>query len=738
MDDSNSFELHIKSAYEKYYGAEKSYGIYAVNVEYDSPNQDEVDEICDFNREINMVGSMPRLKEGSIYVAKLKHTRHPQYGKQYEVVSIYKKPFSSREEQVTFLGTLISSNQLEKICTAYPTENIVELIEQDKLDPSLIKGVGEKTISKIKDKIADNKKYESAIIELNGNFGINYNAIKRLSDKYGSPDLLIQKINENPYLLTEVDGYGFKKVDEIALQMGVEKKSKNRIQSCVEYILDENANSGHAWVKRTKLISQAIKLLGVKISDVQEILDIIEERDFTVLDDKVYMNKYWEYENGIARHIHRLLGSKVEYKVENIEEVIKEIEGNQGFQFTEEQKKAIYYAVEYNVIVVNGKAGTGKTAVIKGIIGVLNKVSGIEYATCALSGKASQRIQESTGLDSSTMHRLLGYNPNLGWTYNEEAPLGHDVIMLDEVSMVNSQLFYYLCRAIKDGGKLIVSGDVAQLEPIGVGNVLVDLLASNKVPKVELTIVHRQAQMSGILSNANMVREGRKFLSDSDYKNQRLGELKDLYMYPYKESKKVYESILQISKKYDGDIMDFQVLTPMKNRGDISTRNINRELQLIFNQDPTYVDKKKKIERTIDRKKVTFLEGDKVIINGNHPDKGVFNGTMGIIEYIDSVGEGQIVIEFESVGRIMFKKDEMKSIDLGYCISIHKSQGSQWKYVLLALDYSSYVLLNRQSTYTGMTRAVEALFFCVELKALQFSIETDKSSQRNTFLKDLL
>lgn len=736
MEEKQEFEIHIKPSFKKYYSDTSSFGIYAVDLQKDSPNEDKVKDIDDFNREITLVGSMPELENGKLYIATVNLKKHPKFGLQYEAKTVYQKPFTTREEQVSFIGAILTQSQLQKITEAYPTENIIDLIKEDKFDVSLVKGIGEKTYEKIKQKIADNEKYQKAIIQLTGKFSVPYNAVKRLSDKYGSPDTLLQKINKNPYLLTEVDGFGFKRVDEIALSMGVEKTSPNRINSCIEYVLNEQANNGHCWVKKTKAISDAIKLLNVKIADVQKILgQNTEEKEFVVDEEKIYMDKYFHYESEIKRHIVRLLEAKVDYTVDKVEDIIKEVEEKQGFEFTEEQRQAIYFAIKYNIVIVNGKAGTGKTSVIKGIVEVLKKVEGLEYATCALSGKASQRIQESTGLDSYTMHRLLGYNPRSGWAYDENEPLGHDVIILDEASMVNSQLFFYLIRAIKDGAKLIITGDTAQLEPIGVGNVLVNLLDSNKVPKVELTIVHRQAQKSGILSCANMVREGEKFLSNSDFNNKRLGELKDLYVYPYQSNEQVLKTTLHIAKKYDGNIMDFQVLAPMKNRGSLSTKNLNAEMQKIFNQDPSNVDKRRKIEK----KDVALLEDDKVIINGNNYDKGVFNGTMGIIEYIDTATkDGEVVIDFDEVGRITFTKEEMNQIDLGYAITIHKSQGSQWKFVVMAIDYASFVLLNRQSTYTGMTRAKEALFMIVELKALQHSINTDKSSERNTFLIDLL
>ena len=239
-----------------------------------------------------------------------------------------------------------------------------------------------------------------------------------------------------------------------------------------------------------------------------------------------------------------------------------------------------------------------------------------------------------------------------------------------------------------------------------------------------------------------MVREGKHFTSYTNSKADRLGELKDLYTYPTQNGEKILKRIEKLATSYkdsNKDVLDFQVLVPMKNRGVLSTRNINNMLQEIFNQDPNFVDKRRKLEKTIGGKKITFLEGDKVIINGNNYDKNVFNGTMGIIEYIDTANrDGEIVIDFEGVGRVSFTRNDMSSIDLGYAITIHKSQGSQWKYVVMAIDYGSYILLNRQSTYTAMTRAVEVLFFLFEPKALKHSINTDNSSERNTFLSELL
>jgi exodeoxyribonuclease V alpha subunit len=741
--DTNTIEIVLVPKKRMYYSEASSFGIYAVDIE-DTNNWDAI-EVNSFG-DVTIKGNMPELVLGKMYIATVTPKKDAKYGMGYEVKTIYSKPVTTIEEQRQFLLAILTEKQVESVFQAYPNENVIELIKNDKFDHRLAYGIGEVTLQKIKEKILLNEKYQQAIIKLTGEFGIPYNAVKKLSDHYGSPDLLVQKIEENPYILTEVDGYGFKRVDELAMKMGVSKTSPHRINSCIEYVLEEQANNGHCWVKLTKAINDAISFLNIKISDIEEVIMKKNNPKFTIENDIIYLNKYYKYESGIKYNILRLLDAKFKHTITDVEKKIKEIEAKQGFEFTDEQREAIYLAVNHNVVIVNGKAGTGKTSVIKGIVEVLKSVEilesteGLEYATCALSGKASQRIQESTGLDSYTIHRLLGYNVALGWVYNENNKLPKDIIILDEASMVNSQLFYYLVRAIKDGAKLIITGDTAQLEPIGVGNVLVDLISSGVVPNVELTIVHRQAQKSGILSCANMVRDGKKFLSNNDLGQMRLGELQDLYTYAYNDKDKVYKAVIKIAKQYKGDLLDFQIIVPMKSRGQLSTKNLNVELQKIFNQDPKDVDAKRKIER----RNVTFLEDDKVIINGNNYDKGVFNGTIGIIKYIDSTYTengnvvGEIVIDFEGIGDIRFTKEEMSQLDLAYAITCHKSQGSQWRYVVFALDYASYILLTRQLTYTAMTRAREALFMPVELKALQYSIETDRSSKRNTFLYEML
>lgn len=746
-----SIEVVVRVLKKRFYSEGNSFGIFEVYLTDDKINH-ENSKLMSTNPKVGQMfiitGNMPVLETDRKYSAFLEEKNHPKFGLQYETKIIYEKLMSNREDQMVFLKTVLTPSQADTLLNAYKdTEiDIIELIKSDNIDLKLLHGIGAVKIENIKNKIIENEKYQKSIVELSRKYDLSYNVIVSLTNKYGSPELLLEKIEENPYILSELDGFGFKRVDEIALSMGVDKDSVERIESCIKYVLKEaSSNEGHIWVKTNKVISEAIKLTGLRIAKIQEALkDITKEKysNINMVGDRLFLLKNFMCEYEIHNNVKRLLDEtpKVSFNFD-FDKAVSMVENSQGFEFTEEQKVAIMKGIENNVIVINGKAGSGKTSVIKGVIEVLKmhheslmkenaSILELEYATCALSGKASQRIQESTGLKSATIHRLLGYNPRIGWMYDESNHMPYDVIVLDEASMVNSHLFLYLIRAVKSGAKLIITGDTAQLEPIGEGNVLVDLLKTKSIPSVELTIVHRQAQKSGILSNANKVRDGINFFKGQPVKFSKIGELKDLYMYPNKERENVLKRVLDIASKYSEDIMDFQILTPMKTKGELSTQNVNNKLQLIFNKDPEDVDELNKIVR----KHSTLLEGDKVIINGNNYDKNVFNGTMGIIEYINSQGSGEIIVDFEGIGRISFNKNDMSNIELGYAITIHKSQGSQWKYVVLAFDYSSYVLLNRQSAYTGMTRAILYLFFVFEIKALDYAIRTDNSSDRNTLL----
>jgi exodeoxyribonuclease V alpha subunit len=734
-------EINIKPVRDVYYDSSSNYGIFACEISQE--NDDSTKVIFNNYGNITVKGIMPKLEEEKTYVAKVKEVKDKKYGIGYEIISIYEETPITRTEQVNFLKILLSEKQVQEIITAYPNENIIELIEKDKFDYKIVKGIGETTFEKIKEKILENKHIQKAIVVLQGKYGLTHNMIKKLVAHYNSPQLLLNKISENPYILAdEVDGIGFKKADEIAQKQGIERISFNRQEACLKYVLSQNADKGHVFMYEKEIAKELRELLGIKTQHITEFLLMYKvldtENGFGVYveNDKFALRKHYRNEKTISEDVKRLMEHSYIIHIEKLDEKIQEIELQQGFDFTEEQKDAIVSAIHRNVVLVNGKAGTGKTSVIKGIVNILKSArEEFSYMTVALSGKASQRIIESTGLESSTIHRFLIANPeNLNsFKHNRYNPVDVDLLIIDEASMINAYLFAKILEALENGTKVIICGDYSQLEPIGAGNVFYDLCHSKNVTRIELTQVHRQAMKSGILSVANEIREGISPFAKGDYEKKDLGELKDLHYYPYKQSETILKKTLKIATDYKNqglDILKFQVITPLKKRGIICTSELNNHLQEIFN--PSFKD-----QRKIKRGKIEFREKDKVIHNGNNYDIGILNGTIGIIEEID-FEEQVLLIDFEHAGKAKISFDNLKDIDLSYALSVHRTQGSQFENCVFALDFSSYIMLSRQLIYTAITRSIKHCYLICHLEALLFAIKTDKSSRRNTFLSKFL
>lgn len=782
--EENLIEVEVIADRELYYNMDTNFGIYGVMLKNFTEDYAKV-KINAYGN-ITIKGSMPRLDIGQVYKVKAEEVETMYKGeKQYQYITkmVSQDLPTSLSDQKAYLLAILTPLQVQAIYDAYEGEDVIQLFIDGTFDYRKVHNFGEVVYERVRRKILDNLDIQQALVELTP-YGVSYNAIITLIAHYNnSASILVQNIKENPYLLTVVNGFGFKKVDGIAIATGIEPESPHRILACMEYILDEYANSdGHCWIKKDKLIKDAVKLLKI---DKKHIVDMINKEankennsKFKIDNERIGAMSYYLYEYGIYENVKRLLGKKfgnfiepkeavsIDYgmpmpdtddkdlKLERpieigfsdaeIEARIKIAEEKQGFVYTDEQRRAIEYACKYNMVIIDGKAGTGKTSVLKGVLNVLGSHS---YETCALSGKASQRIMESTGFKSKTIHRMLGWNPmDGGFAHNAFNQMPVRVCVIDEMSMNNNYIFFSVIQAIYDGAKLILLGDTEQLEPIGVGNVFKDLIDSGMIPHVTLTQVHRQAMKSGILSTANLVREGIQFVNDGDYENKVLGELKDLHVRPYASSDKTYDSIIklctQFAKKKGSDLMEFQVITPLKKRGKLSVENLNRAMQEIFNPDEN--DEKESIERN----GYKFREGDKIIQNGNlyrstdgeGNDTGlpdIFNGTMGLILSVDKENK-KMMIHFQGVGITEYVDKEISRIELAYASTVHRTQGSQFETVVFAMDYSAYKLLTRQLVYTALTRASKLCVAIFELEAMRHAIATNKASRRNTYLEELL
>jgi exodeoxyribonuclease V alpha subunit len=433
---------------------------------------------------------------------------------------------------------------------------------------------------------------------------------------------------------------------------------------------------------------------------------------------------------------------------------IKAKEEAQGWNYTERQLEGIFATMENNVTIITGYGGTGKTSAVTGMLACTDE--GYDFKQCALSGKASANLTDVTGVEGTTIHSLLKYDGKLGeFMVNEHSPLETDLVILDEGSMVDMELALALLKAIPNGAKLIILGDTNQLESIGAGNLLMDLIDSEIVPTIVFDKVHRQGAKSAIKTESIKVAEGRQLTKTTWQGNEVLGELKDLKYIGFNHSKGsvrptidlVMTEFRQLYKEAK-DIKDIAVILPTKASGS-SCHAVNLLIQ-------DYVlPKNKGVGITLgeDDKQFTIYKGDKIInlrnnrkaynyenVDGSYKVekviKPIFNGNMG--EVIDIINDETILVDFYNIGEVIIDSKQLEHIALGYAITVHKAQGSTIPYVIGAIDYTHYSMLNRQLVYTLMSRAKTKMSFVFESKALSKAISTNYVTNKRTFLYHLL
>lgn len=679
------------------------------------------------------------------FVGKLVHDT--KFGDQYEIISLGTDyNLSDEEDQRIFLSHILTDSQLHALYEMY--ENPFEIIENEDVEALCkVYGIGVYTAEKIIQKYKDNIDYSEILIELN-DYGLTKTMIKKLLDTYQNPYVVIQKVKANPYILAdEVDGIGWKKADAIAMKTGFDRLSKERIKAFLCHHFENEAQKGNSWLYPSDVLYAVEEILGNEDIDQEyfkEILYEMKENNILHWDDsKTYiaLKKYFDLENNIKAELLRLLNSNNKFEYGDFDIRIKEIEKQQGFEFDESQIEAIIQGLEKNVIVITGSAGTGKTSIVNAIVKLLK--DNYSFAQTALSGKAATRMEEVTGEKGYTIHKLLGYSPREGFTYTKDYQMPHDIIILDEVSMVGGELFYHLIQAIKDGTKFIMVGDHNQLESIGVMNILKDLLDCGVVPISLLTKIHRQAAKSGIITNSLKVKDGIQIVGNGWTGIETRGELQDFVIDIYDDKILTAPKIIDwVKKEYEvnPNIMDIQVIVPVKERGDACTFELNNQLQEIFNPKDF-----RKEEITINKYNKSYIlrESDKVInmtncyktYNIDGKPEPIFNGYIGIIKEINYE---YMVIDFNICGEVIIERSLFRNIELGYACTVHKYQGSQSPIVIFGIDYSSYTLLNKEMIYTGISRASKKCILCAEGSALRYAIENSNIVLKQTFLKQLL
>lgn len=683
------------------------------------------------------------------------------YGMQYDLVYIGQPAdLSTVKNQKAFLSRILTEKQVDELFKTF--DSPIDYIKQHDIESLItVKGIQEKTANNIIQKYEDSKDLSQIYVELDG-YGLSNRLIQKLVDRYGSPDMVISKVKGNPYTLAgEVDGIGFKRADEIALENGLEWDSINRVKGFVRYSLEDRAQNGNSYVFANELMHMIYDELGdVGNERIGESMQqLVDEGTVGLIEGengnhkRVYLNQYYNLEKRVATELLRILEGENLFQFGDWEPKVKDIEKKQGWEHTGEQYEGIGLALESQVCVITGKAGSGKTSVVTAMLEALEAKSGkYSFAQTALSGRASAKLQEVTGAEGQTIHRLLKYDPMTGgFIHNSQNQLPYDLIILDEISLVGGHIFLSLIQAIKTGSKLVILGDDGQLESIGCMNLAKDLIESDRIPTIELTKIHRQAQKSGIITEAGKIRNHEQ-LCDRDFEGVSVrGELQDFELNAIGNLDETRPSMIDYFKEWYpkvNDIMDIQLLVPVKERGDCSVASLNDDIQNIFNP-PTKT--KKEILVTVNKKQdkhYTLREKDKVMIMKNNYKtenlKGdtvpIFNGWVGIIEEIDDMWDKTITVFFPIVGEsVIIPFSELKEVNLGYASTIHKFQGSSSRVIIGGIDYSTPPFMRtKELVYTLVTRAEEYCVLVAQNPALRESIDTSGVSEKNTFLKELL
>lgn len=669
---------------------------------------------------VTVVGAMPDAHVGSVLSLEGFWKIDSKYGRQ----------FSAEKWEETLPATVygiekyLGSGLIKGVGPKF-AKRIVQKFGKDTLDvieeqPDLlieVEGIGRVRVERIKSSWQEQKEIKNIMLFLQGHEVSTSHATK-IFKTYGRESIAVVK--ENPYRLADdIWGIGFKTADTIAGKLGIEKDRFIRLRSGILYTLNKLSESGHCFAVREQLIDTAVKLLDVESPELEITLDEMLRTGDVIRDEEaIYLPPFYFSEAGCAKRLLNLLEAKREID-SDVNVVMEKVIRQTGLSYDEIQMEAIRTAFVSKVMVLTGGPGTGKTTTTLGIISAYRE-SGAQIILAAPTGRAAKRMSEATGMEAKTIHRLLEYKPPEGYQRNEENPLKGDVLILDECSMIDIILMYNLLKAVPEHMTLILVGDTDQLPSVGAGNVLKDIIESERVPVVRLTRIFRQAQGSRIIMNAHRINKGEPV-------DMRGGKDSDFFFAEEETNEGIVERLVKyctvnLPKYYQVDALrDIQVLTPMQ-RGVTGAANLNQILQQAMNPEGP----------ALRRGGTQYRLRDKVMQIRNDYDKEVFNGDIGTVVRVD-LEDRELVVNFD--GReISYDVTELDELTLAYATTIHKAQGSEYPIVVMPFSMSHFVMLQRNLLYTGVTRAKKVLVLIGEKKAVYYAIKNEKTTERNTKL----
>lgn len=714
----------------------------------------EVPECFQWSLRFTAKGSMPALNARDTYTMVAHLVEDAKYGLQYEVdLMCLDYDLTDKDDQLKFFSFFLTPTQ-----TAALYENcdnpLVLLQNHDTKALMKIKGIGPVTAQRMINKYEDSKDLSLAFVRFY-DLGLTKGAIEKLVHFYGSPEAAVEVIEKNPYLLIiQVPGYGWAKADAIAMSQGLAHDSDERMGAYLVHYLREQAEmNGNSWV--------SVEDLCVVIDQVcdpqndERIYELIRRNIknhvlyYDKETDRVGLMEYRELEQQIANEILRIQrgAAHIEINSERAETIIRSVELEQGFEYTEEQRTAIWNTLDNQFSILTGSAGVGKSSVVNGIAHVL-EAHNFRVAQVSLSGRAASKLTEITHIEGKTIHRLLKYDPESGkFFHNKENPVPYDIIIGDEVSMWGGEITLSLLQAIPTGAKVLFIGDTKQLEAIGLASVLTDTIKSHTMPTVQLTKIQRQQADSGIITQSLKVACGEQIVGPKTSGVEYRGVRKDFKLVTYIDSaltqSKIIDEFKELYINQHVPANDIQVLVPMRSRGEASCRALNLAIQEIVNGTPSvdeitvpYTDGNYKYSYTYrPNDRIIIMKNNYKTINIEGNKEPIYNGNVG---YIKQIGPDFMIVNLTEQGDIVLGVEDYNNLSLGYAITVHKKQGDSSPYVIGAIDSSSYALMSKELLYTMITRARKYCVLIGQKKILQQAVKISRVKTKQTWLCELL
>jgi exodeoxyribonuclease V alpha subunit len=671
-----------------------------------------------------IVGVMPSIQPGETIRCKGGWRMHPEHGQQFEVKSFELQAPSDLVGIQKYLesGMIkgIGAVYAERIVSSFGLDTL-EVIDKTPEKLLEVNGIGEKRIERIKTCWLEQRAIRDVMIFLRGH-GVSPSYAQKIFKTYG--DKSIEKVRGNPFLLAkEIRGIGFKTADAIAQGLGFSHNSPARIDAGIEHTLWELSNDGHVCYPLQDLIPKVEEILQVPKEEIENrVQALVEKQDLMRENDRAWVKPLYLMELGIARELARLKNSFCNIRSVLIAKAMEWVQLKLKIELAPEQITAVSRGIEDKLLIITGGPGTGKSTITKAILSITEKITS-RILLAAPTGRAAKRMSEITGKKAFTIHSLLEFNFKTGkFKHNRDNPLACDLIIVDEASMIDTQLMHHLLKAIPTEARVIFVGDIDQLPSVGPGNVLKDIIQSERIAVVELKKIFRQAAGSLIITNAHRINQGEfpdishhpggdfQFI-EAENPEEIANIIVDLIVHKLPKSHRFH--------RFD----DIQVLSPMK-RGVIGSENLNTLLQKQLNPSPS----------PLMRMGRCFHIGDKVMQIRNNYEKEVYNGDVGKIVEIDLTEQTlKVIFDERSVSYDFIEMDELV---LAYAVSIHKYQGSECLCVIIPIHVSHFKMLFRNLLYTGLTRGKKRVIFVGMKKALAIAIHNQEVLKRHTGLKE--